>query len=76
MLADDEHYHYLILRLEELWRVSLTFLNSQKTLALRHRIMVFFQHNFFLPPYTAAPGFEPTSVELHQTGIFEGRSSN
>ena len=31
--------------------------------------------NFFLPPYAAA-WFEPTSVELHQTGTFEGRSTD
>ena len=25
---------------------------------------------FFLLPYTASPGFEPTSVEFHQTGTY------
>ena len=30
--------------------------------------------NFFPPPFTAAK-FEPTSVELHQAGTFEGRST-
>ena len=30
----------------------------------------------FLPPYTAAPRFEPTSVELHQTGPFEVSSTD
>ena len=25
----------------------------------------------FRPPYTVALGFEPTSIELHQTGTFE-----
>ena len=29
----------------------------------------------FLPPYAAAR-FEPTSIELHQTGTFEGHSTN
>ena len=33
-------------------------------------------YNFFLPPYTAPPGFEPTSVELHETGTFERCSAD
>ena len=35
--------------------------------------MIFFLQ-CFLPPYTAALGFKPTSVELLQTGTFEGCS--
>ena len=35
----------------------------------------FFATIFSLPLYTAGPGFDPTSVEVHQTGTFEGRYS-
>ena len=37
---------------------------------------LFFQYNFFLWPYTAVPGFEPMSTKLHQTGTFEGCSTD
>ena len=36
----------------------------------------FFFATIVLPPYTVEPGFEPSSVELHQAGTFEGRSTD
>ena len=35
-----------------------------------------FSSSIFPPPSIAVPGFEPTTVELHQTGTFEGGSSD
>ena len=44
--------------------------SSHLSLHLRMVRLGFFCYNFFLPPYTMAPGFEPTLVELHQSRIF------
>ena len=38
--------------------------------------LLFHYINFFPLPYTTAPGYEPTSVELHHTGTFEGCSTD
>ena len=42
---------------------------------LRWNCPIIFSQQLFLTPYIAAPGFEPMSVELHQTGTIEERST-
>ena len=51
------------------------FLLTLRSLGGAARIIIFLLQ-FFQPPYTTAPGFEPMSVELHQTGTVKGCSSD
>ena len=65
---------YSTAALPELAKKKLTYIFSQYLARISAFVARIFYHKFFLPPYATAV-FKPT-VELHQTGNFEGRSTD